>query len=69
MRVPKKYVPKNVTRKDIKKQKRNIIKSRKLYQKGIYYQRPKVSSFHSKPSKHVTLAEQIYKEVSPLKSV
>jgi Family of unknown function (DUF5824) len=71
MRVPKRYIPKILTRKDVRKQKTNIIKSRKLYQKGVYYQRPKVSSFHSKPSKHVTLAEQIYnvKSIQPNKEL
>uniref|UniRef100_A0A6C0JGJ5 DUF5824 domain-containing protein n=1 Tax=viral metagenome TaxID=1070528 RepID=A0A6C0JGJ5_9ZZZZ len=58
--IPKKYVPPSLSRKDTKKQKRNIIKSRKLYQKGIYFQRPKVKSFHSKPSGHVYNAEKMY---------
>jgi len=60
MQVPKRYIPQTLTAKDRKKQKSNIIKSRKLYRKNIYYQRPKVSSFRSKPSKHITLAQHLY---------
>ena len=41
------YIPKSLTKKDLKKQKKNILKSRKLYKKGIFYQRPKVKSFKS----------------------
>jgi len=67
MSIPKKYIPKFLSKKDYKKQKSNILKSRKLYKKGIYYSRPKVSSFHSKPSNHIQNAEKMYgvNKISP----
>ena len=42
------YIPKSLSRADLKKQKKNILKSRKLYKKGVFYQRPKVKSYKSK---------------------
>ena len=61
MSIPKRYLPKILSKKDYKKQKLNIVKSRKLYKKGIYSSRPKISSFHSKPSRYVNIAEKIYR--------
>jgi len=60
MSIPIRYIPKSLTSKDTKKQRRNILKSRKLYKKGIYYQRPKVKSFHSQKSGHIGNAERYY---------
>ena len=59
-RVPLRYVPKNLTRKDEQKQKQMLAKSRKQYKKGHYFTRKKVSSFHSKPSGHVANAKKLY---------
>jgi len=61
MSIPIRYIPKALSVNDTIKQRRNILKSRKLYKKGIYYQRPKVGSFHSKPSGHIANAENLYK--------
>jgi hypothetical protein len=61
MSIPSRYIPKTLSINDTKKQKKNILKSRKLYKKGIYYQRPKVQSFHSKSSGHIDKAEKYYK--------
>jgi hypothetical protein len=58
--VPRRYLPKNLTVKDLLKQRKNLIKSRKLYKKGKYYIRPIVKSFHSKPSNHISNAMKIY---------
>jgi hypothetical protein len=71
MSIPNRYLPHILSKKDYKKQKTNILKSRKLYKKGIYYTRPKVSSFHSKPSNHIQNAEKIYnlKKVLPNKEL
>jgi hypothetical protein len=41
-RVPRKYIPKRLTKKDKKKQSRELKKSRKAYKKGKYYTRKKV---------------------------
>ena len=60
MSYPKRYVPKRLTKRDKKKQKREINKSRKAYKKGKYYTRKKVKSFKSKESAHVTKAKKIY---------
>ena len=60
MSYPKRYVPTRLTKKDKKKQKREINKSRKAYKKGKYYTRKTVKSFKSKESSHVTKAKKIY---------
>lgn len=59
--VPQRYVPRNLTKKDKKKQKRQLLKSRKNYKKGNYYTRKKVSSFKSKVSPHILKARKMYK--------
>lgn len=61
MRISLRYLPKSLTRKDKKKQSKELIKSRKLYKKGKYYTRKRVSSFKSKKSQHIINAEKIYK--------
>lgn len=60
MNVPLKYIPLRLTKKDKKKQKKELKKSRKLYKKGKYYTRKKIKSFKSKKSNHITNAEKIY---------
>jgi hypothetical protein len=60
MSIPQRYIPRSLSTKDIIKQKANILKSRKLYKRGVYYQRPKVQSFHSHTSGHVKNAEMYY---------
>ena len=60
MYIPKRYIPTTLTNKDKKKQRQNILKSRKLYTKGKYYTRPTVRSYKSKPSNHVKTAKKLY---------
>lgn len=60
MKINLRYLPKRLTRKDKKKQATSLLKSRRLYKKGIYYSRPKVSSFKSKKSAHILKAEKLY---------
>jgi len=60
MKVILRYLPKRLTKKDKKKQYNSLIKSRKLYKKGIYYTRKPVKSFTSKKSPHIIKAEKIY---------
>ena len=60
MKVPLRYIPKNLSTKDKMKQKRNLAKSRKLYKKGIYYSRPKVKSFKSRKSNHLSNLRKAY---------
>lgn len=66
---PKKYVPKNLSKKDKTKQKKMLRRSKRLYKRGEYYEREKVRSFKSKKSPHVKKAEKIYKinSVAPSK--
>lgn len=59
--VPIRYLPKGITRKDRKKQIQALRKSRRQYKQHMYYERPKIASFHSKPSKHVERAKELYK--------
>jgi len=60
MKVPRKYIPKHLSRKDLVKQKRNISNTRRLYKQKIYRDRPYVKSFRSKKSNHVETAKQMY---------
>lgn len=60
-RVPRKYIPKRLTKKDKRKQSRELKKSRKAYKKGKYYTRKKVKSFKSKVSPHIVKARKMYK--------
>ena len=61
VKVPLRYLPKRLTRKDKKKQAQMLLKSRKLYKNHKYFTRKKVASFKSKPSPHVADAIRIYK--------
>ena len=58
--IPPQYVPSQLSAKDKKTQKRNIERSRRMYQKGKYESRPKLKSFESKPSRHVVNAKRMY---------
>ena len=58
--IPRKYIPKTLSKRDYKKQQTNINHTRKLYKKRIYMDRPKVKSFKSKPSPHVKTAKKLY---------
>jgi hypothetical protein len=60
MKINLRYLPKRLTRKDRTKQGKELMKSRRLYRKGIYHSRPKVSSFNSKKSDHIIKAEKMY---------
>ena len=60
MKINLRYLPKRLTRKDRKKQGNQLMKSRRLYKKGIYHLRPTVKSFKSKKSNHIMNAKKIY---------
>lgn len=57
---PKKYLPKKLTRKDRKKQRAALLKSKKNYKKGKYVTRKKVKSFKSKTSNNILNARKMY---------
>lgn len=61
MKFSRRYLPKALTPKDRKKQTMELLHSRRAYRRGIYHQRPKVASFKSRPSHHVTHAKKLYK--------
>ena len=66
MYIPGRYIPTTLSTQDKEKQRKNILKSRKLYQKDKYFRRPKVVSFKSKPSNHVKTAKKLY-DISTIK--
>ena len=59
-RVSLRYLPKRLTQKDRKKVSKMLMKSRRLYKKGVYYTRKQVKSFKSKTSNHVVDAKKMY---------
>ena len=58
MNIPVRYLPKFLTRKDRKHQRRELKRSRAAYKKGKYITRKTVKSFHSKKSDHISRAEK-----------
>lgn len=60
MKINLRYLPKKLTVKDRKKQANMLMKSRRLYKKGIYYTRKAVPSFKSTKSQHIVNAEKMY---------
>tara|TARA_X000000950_G_scaffold270865_1_gene351220 strand:- start:23105 stop:23719 length:615 start_codon:yes stop_codon:yes gene_type:complete len=69
--VPQRYVPKNLTRRDKKKQSLELKKSRKMYKTGKYHTRKKIKSFKSKVSPHIIKARKMYKidKIKPSKKL
>ena len=63
--IPLKYIPKYLSKKDRKKQKKNIEKSITSYKKKVYLERPKLDSYSHKSSKHLEKVKEIY-GVDPL---
>jgi len=59
-RVSLRYLPKRLTKKDRKLASKMLMKSRRLYKKGVYYTRKQVKSFKSKTSNHVVDAKKMY---------
>jgi len=60
IKIPLRYLPSKLTRKDKQKQLKMLLKSRKLYKKNKYYTRKVVPSFTSKVSPHILNARKIY---------
>ena len=48
MKINLRYLPKMLMKKDKLKQVKELMKSKRLYKKGIYYTRKNLSSFKSK---------------------
>ena len=60
MFIPASYIPKSLSVRERKMQFQNIKRSRRLYKKGIYANRPKAKTFKSKPSGHILNAKKMY---------
>jgi len=60
VKFPIRYLPKNLTTSDKKKQIKMLLKSKKLYKKDIYFTRKHVSSYKNKKSHHIDNARKIY---------
>lgn len=60
MKIPIRYLPRKLSKKDKKKQVSMLLKSRKLYKKRKYFTRKKVASYKSKTSNHILNARKIY---------
>jgi len=60
MKINLRYIPKRLSKKDKKTQSKMLMKSRRLYKKGIYYTRKALPSFRSTKSPHVIKAMKIY---------
>lgn len=60
IKVPIRYLPTGLSKKDRNAQSKMLMKSRKLYKKNKYYTREKLPSYKSKTSKHILNARKIY---------
>ena len=71
LKVPIRYLPISLSRKDKQKQIEMLNKSKKLYKKNKYYTRKALPSYNNKTSKHITNARKIYniKNVRPNKEL
>lgn len=71
VKLPIRYVPKNLTQKDKQNQIKMLIKSTKLYKNHKYYTRKNISSYKNKKSNHLSNARKIYniKTIMPNKEL
>ena len=58
-KIPRKYTAR-LSKRDKTKQKKNLIRSRKMYKKGIYVDRPKLKSYPKKRSEWIVKFEKRY---------
>jgi hypothetical protein len=57
-KIPRRYAPRSLSRKDRKAQLKAIRRSQRAYKRGEYYERPNMKSFRSKESKWVRAAKK-----------
>jgi hypothetical protein len=60
IKFPTRYLPRNLSTNDKKKQLKMLLKSKKLYKKHSYFTRKNISSYKNKPSNHISNARKIY---------
>jgi hypothetical protein len=65
--IPIRYLPNKLSKRDKSKQKKMLLKSRKLYKNKKYYTRKPLASYKNKKSNHIINAQKIYgiKNVTP----
>jgi len=61
LKIPIRYLPFSLKKREREKQKRMLLKSRRLYKKGVYYTRKKLDAYPSKTSNHILDARKLYK--------
>ena len=61
IKIPIRYLPFGLSNKDSEKQVQMLNKSKSQYKKGKYFTRKQIKSFHSRPSKHISHAQKIYR--------
>jgi len=59
-KIPIRYVPSKLSKKDKAKQIQMLGKSRRMYKNKKYYTRKTLASYTNKPSKHIIKARKIY---------
>ena len=59
-KIPVRYLPRKLTKKDKSRQIKMLMKSKSLYKKHKYYTRKEVASYKSKTSNHILNARRIY---------
>jgi hypothetical protein len=71
IKLPIRYVPFKLSKKDKKKQINMLMKSKKLYKNNKYYTRKKLASYKNKTSNHITNARKLYKieKITPNKEL
>jgi len=71
LKVPVRYIPKIISKKDKQKQIAMLVKSRKQYKNNKYYTRKNISSYKNKKSNHIANAIKIYgiQKISPNKEL
>jgi hypothetical protein len=71
LKIPIRYLPNKLSKKDKQKQIKMLKKSRKLYKKNKYYTREKVSSYKNKTSSHIMDARKLYniEKITPNKEL
>ena len=61
IKVPIRYLPSKLSKKDKSKQIAMLFKSKRLYKQNKYYTRKTLSSYKNAPSSHIKSATKIYK--------
>lgn len=61
VKIPRKYLPRRLTRKEYAKQHHDLLRSRRMYkQKKFYTRRTNLSSYPHRTSQHILRARRLY---------